>query len=209
MASYSEMVEIERTVDANSKEVSTKEKRVTREVKRLDEPDYIKLYTNMWCEFNGIPAAYRNLFLELAVRMSYTDASNLSMSQIVYTGKPISDDICKCLGWQNRMYQKGLKVLCDCGAIRKVNRGVYQISPKYVGRGKWKYDPRLKQGGVSELVASFDFVNQRVNTHIAFDSDVHATSEDREFFSFEDRDSVTHIMSSTEETESGEETEEF
>lgn len=188
---YSETVEIERTVDANNKELSKTEKRTTHEVKPLGEPDYIKLYTDMWCEFNKIPVAYRNLFLELVMRMSYANAEDPATSQIVYTGRPNSETICKRFGWQIRMYQKGLKVLCDCDAIRKVNRGVYQINPNYAGRGTWRYNPTLKQGGVSELVATFDFVNKTVDTNMVFSND--------------DDNGVTHIMSATEEMEETEE----
>lgn len=157
MAKIQETVEIHEKVNENNEVINKTVNRTTRKIDALGEPDYIKLYTRVWCEFNSIPVPYRNLFLQLAIRMSYADANNLSESQVVHTSKPTSDSICKVLGWKDNMYQKGLKVLCDCGAIRRVNRGAYQINPSYAGRGAWRYNPRLEQGGVEDLVATFNF----------------------------------------------------
>ena len=135
------------------------------------EPDYIKIYTKTWCEFNQIPIVYRDLFMELVTRMTYCNASDLDNSQLVNTGKPWSDSICNKLNWKKAMYQRGLKALCECNAIKKVGKGVYQINPNYAGRGSWRYNPKLKQGGVKELVATFDFPNKTVNTKIVWADD--------------------------------------
>lgn len=146
----------------------------TKEIsfRKVREPDYIKLYTKLWCEFNGIPDAFKNLFLELALRMSYCNAKDLDNSQIVYTGGTVAKDIMKKMGWTSkRMYQKGLNVLCECDAIRKVARAEYQINPSYAGRGGWKYNPRENQGGVEDLVARFSFKNKNVDTEIIWADD--------------------------------------
>ena len=154
-------------IDANGKEQTTT-KESTRSIQRNMEPDYIKLYTKMWCEFNNIPVPYRDLFLELVTRMTYCNSRDLKNSQLVNTGKPWSDAIMNALGWKQRMYQKGLRALCDCGAIRQVSRGVYQINPEYAGRGEWKYNPRLERGGVEDLVATFKFSSGTVDTKIVW-----------------------------------------
>jgi hypothetical protein len=86
----------------------------------------------------------------------------------VYAGKPFSDDIQDVLGIGVRQYQKGLKVLCDCNALKKVSRGVYQVNPTYAGRGEWKYNPKLNRGGVEDLVATFNFATGEVNTKIVW-----------------------------------------
>ena len=99
-------------IDAEGNETTTVNEK-TANIQRNGEPDYIKLYTKMWCEFNGIPVVYRDLFLQLVVRMAYCNSADLKHSQLVNTGKPWSDDIMQALGWKQRMYQKGLKALCD------------------------------------------------------------------------------------------------
>lgn len=156
---------IQEDADGNIKTSSVE--KVTN-IQRNDEPDYIKLYTKMWCEFNGIPIAYRELFLQLVTRMTYCNSADLGNSQLVNTGKPWSTSIMRALNWKDRMYQKGLKALCECEAIKKVGRGVYQINPRYAGRGEWKYNPRLERGGIEDLVATFNFREGTINTKIVW-----------------------------------------
>ena len=156
---------IQEDADGNIKTSSVE--KVTN-IQRNNEPDYIKLYTKMWCEFNDIPMAYRELFLQLVIRMTYCNSNNLNGSQLVNTGKPWSDDIMAVLKWKKAMYQRGLKVLCECEAIKKVGRGVYQINPQYAGRGEWKYNPRLERGGIEDLVAKFNFKDKSVDTKIVW-----------------------------------------
>lgn len=143
----------------------------TTAIKRCDEPDYIKLYTRMWCEFNKIPEAYRNLFLELVTRMTYCNSGNLQKAQLVNTGKPWNEDIMQKLHWKTAMYQRGIKVLCKCNAIRKINRGVYQVNPQYAGKGEWKYNPQLDRGGIEDLIATFNFKDKKVETEIVWADD--------------------------------------
>lgn len=159
---------IQEDADGNIKTSSVE--KVTN-IQRNDEPDYIKLYTKMWCEFNDIPMAYRELFLQLVTRMTYCNSADLGNSQLVNTGKPWSTSIMKALNWKDRMYQKGLKALCECEAIKKVGKGVYQINPRYAGRGEWKYNPRLERGGIEDLVATFNFKDKSVDTKIVWADD--------------------------------------
>lgn len=159
---------IQEDADGNIKTSSVE--KVTN-IQRNNEPDYIKLYTKMWCEFNDIPMAYRELFLQLVIRMTYCNSADLGNSQLVNTGKPWSTSIMKALNWKDRMYQKGLKALCECKAIKKVGRGVYQINPQYAGRGEWKYNPRLERGGIEDLVVSFNFKDKSVDTKIVWADD--------------------------------------
>lgn len=158
-------------IDADGNE--TQEiKETTRVYDKLEEPEYIKLYTDMWCKFNNVPDAYVRLFLSLIVRMSYCDAKDLEHSQLVNTGKPWSETIMNECGWTSDVsLKKGLKALSDCNAIRRVGRGVYQINPSFAGKGLWKYNPKSKQGGISDLVATFDFANKTVNTKIKWQAD--------------------------------------
>lgn len=158
-------------IDADGNESSTTIEK-TRKIEVSSEPDYIKLYTAMWCEFNQIPVAYRQLFLELVGRMSYCNKCDLGKSQIVFLGEPISSDICRTLHWKSKdSLMKGLRALVKCNAIKKIARAVYQINPSYAGRGEWKYNPRLNRGGVEDLIATFNFKDKTVNTDIVWADD--------------------------------------
>lgn len=142
------------------------------------EPDYIKIYTRMWCEFNGVPEQWRALFLALIVRMSYANSAKPEESQIVYTYGPTKDAIMRELGWKTRSpLQKGLRELTKCGAIRRVARACYQVNPHFAGRGGWKYDAKKNQGGIEDLIATFDFATKDVKTEITWADD----GEDTDF----------------------------
>lgn len=158
-------------IDSDGNQTSTTLEK-TRKIELSTEPDYIKLYTAMWCEFNEIPLAYRPLFLELVTRMSYCDKGDLEHSQLVCTGGPFADSICKALHWTSKeSLKKGLKALAQCNAIKRVGRGYYQINPNYAGRGEWKYNPRLDRGGIEDLVATFNFKDHTVKTNIVWADD--------------------------------------
>lgn len=164
-----------RTVEDSEGNITTNTLEKTSTIAKSDEPDYIKLYTKTRCEFNQIPLRLRDLFLELVVRMSYADSSNPTESQIVYTGKPTSTAIMKALDLKQSTYNQYLRELKECGAIRSVSRGVYQINPNYAGRGQWKYNPTLQSGGISDLKATFDFVKGTVETQIIWGDDKNAS----------------------------------
>lgn len=170
MGSYYRETETHTRIDENGNELTSKVEKKTR-FEVSSEPDYIKLYTKMWCEFNEIPLAYRPLFLELVTKMTYCNSTDPNMGQIVYTGKPISDEIMGNLNWKRAMYQRGLKELAKCNAIKQINRGVYQINPNYAGKGEWKYNPKLNRGGVEDLVAKFNFSTREVETNILWADD--------------------------------------
>lgn len=171
MATYEKMVDKCTVIEEDGTSRTTvTEKSITRD--KFREPDYIKIYTNMWCEFNQIPMVYRQLFLELALRMTYCNSTKLAKSQLVSTGSPYKEDIMEACGWKSKgMYQKGLKALCECGAIKRINRGIYQINPSYAGKGKWLYDSKADQGGVKDLIATFNFKDKTVDTHIVWADD--------------------------------------
>ena len=50
-----------------------------RTIQKDQEPDCIKI----WFDFKQLPSRYRELFLQLAIRMSYSDAMRSDRSQIV------------------------------------------------------------------------------------------------------------------------------
>lgn len=159
--------------DANGEEVSRDTTTLEREVgTRRGEPDYIKIYTQMFCQFMGVDKTYRELFYLLAMNMSYANVNSSEGGQLVYTGSPMREAYMRDLGWTSRsMYQRALSKLCDAGVIRKISRGVYQINPRYAGKGEWHYNPRLDRGGVEDLIATFDFRNRKVTTEVVWADD--------------------------------------
>jgi len=155
--SYKESTNTETILDSTGNIVTQKETKKTTKITRNAEPDYIKIYTEVWSAVNEIPIPDRELFLQLVVRMTYCNADKLEGAQLVNTGKPYSNDINNSLGWKpgSSTLNNGLCRLVKCGAIRRIAKSVYQINPNYAGRGEWRYNPSLKRGGVEKLKASF------------------------------------------------------
>lgn len=148
-------------------------------IQRDQEPDYVKIYTAMFFEFKQFPTQYRELFLQMAVNMTYCNSDDLEGSQIVCVSGHIKKKIMNACGWNNdSSLARGLKKLCDCGAIRRVGKGEYQINPQFAGRGAWRYNNKLKQGGIKDLIANFQFASGSVQTSFIFnDEDEYDTPE--------------------------------
>lgn len=88
-----------------------------------------------WSRFNEIPSKWHDLFLSLANKASSYDGYSPDASQIVLLSVA-SKTVLKECGWETKdpMY-KGLKVLTECGALKKVSRGVYRINSDIVMKG--------------------------------------------------------------------------
>lgn len=97
----------------------------------------IILNAHTWIHDNKIPVQWRALFLELACRMNERALPFPADRQIVLTSALWREPVMKALGWDvnsRSRFQKGLKALCECGAIRRVSQGVYEINPQYAQR---------------------------------------------------------------------------
>ena len=167
-----ECIVVDGTTGEVIKSTTTKESHM---LSRNPEPDYIKLYTKMWCEFNDIPEYVRPTFLQLVMRMSYCNSQDLKNSQIVYTIGPNKDAIMNALKLTNdRVFYRHLEELVKCNAIHPVykngkkTRGCYQINPQYAGRGAWRYNAKENQGGIEDLIATFRFKDRTVDTQIVY-----------------------------------------
>ena len=160
MATYHEsVIKVEHEDEEGNVTVDTAV--VTRAIRTNEEPDYVKLYIDGWRESNEIPARYRQLFLSLAMRMTYAGLAKGGEpdrgGQVVYMLGTDRKELLEECGWSgDDALRKGLKALVDCGAIRRIGRGLYQVNPKYAARGTWHYNSRKKRGGVENLLAAFD-----------------------------------------------------
>lgn len=143
----------------------------TKAIKHESQPDFIILYTKVWCEYNDIPNRYRELFLQLAYHMSYVDSNDVDRSQLVVVSGPIKQDIMNALNWKEQALRKGLKALCDCNAIIKrtdFGKDWYQVNPSYAARGAWS----AKNGyGIKDFQVHFDMLEGMVQTVLTTDED--------------------------------------
>lgn len=170
-----ENTEITEVLDDSGK---VKEKRVVKKefAKSYDtEPEYIKLYTDVWCTFYDVPVVYKELFLQLAMHMTPVDCNSLETSQLVYTTGPMRDYYIKSCGWKSyESMAKGLKALCECNAIKKIKNGIYQVNPSFAARGKWldaKDGEDGKFTGLKSLRLTFDFLSGKMSTDVTYSED--------------------------------------
>lgn len=170
MATYHEVTKITKQINEDGTETVT-EATETHKIDKSGEPDYIKIYTDMWCSYNAIPDRWRSLFLQLAIRMTYADATSREGGQVVNITGPTKLSILKTLGWKENNFRKGIQKLCECHAIRRISRGWYQINPSYAGRGEWRYNTKKEQGGIENIITKFNFKDKTVDTQIIFAED--------------------------------------
>lgn len=151
--------------------VSETKDSVIKAVSRENQPDFIILYTTVWCECNDIPSRYRELFLQLAFHMSFVNSDDIDRSQLVDVSGPHKLDILEALNWKEQALRKGLKALCDCNAIiRRTDFGKswYQINPSYAARGAWS----VKNGiGIKDFKIHFDMLSRSLQTVITVADD--------------------------------------
>ncbi len=169
MAIYHEIENTEIVKDKDGNVLSVTTEKNTSKIGKSTEPDYIKIYTNMWCEFNQIPERWRELFLQLAIRMSYANAGDSYGGQIINVTGPNKESILIALNYKENNFRKGLQALVKANAIRKIARGWYQINPSYAGKGEWKYDVKRKQGGIENIITTFDFKENNIQTEIIYE----------------------------------------
>lgn len=180
MSTYFEEKNITIHEDENGNK-TTDTKIQSREVKS-SEPDYIKLYTKLWFDAKNIPDKYLKLFLALVCRMTYANPNSPSGGQIVYTVGHTGQAIMHECDWKTKdAFYKGLQALCDCNAIKKLGRGEYQINPEYAGKGPWRYNPKLDQGGIENIIATFNIKDKKVDTKIVW-ADDQKENDDNKFY---------------------------
>lgn len=101
------------------------------------EASYMTIDTETWTKENEIPPHHRALFICLACHMGRHPSQSpehkgVGNSQIVIVGPDEKDRICREMGWKcQQSFYKGIKALCDCGAITKIYSGIYEVNPKY------------------------------------------------------------------------------
>ena len=116
-------------------------------VKAIDnEEDYIKVYRylNTVFAFKGIERKLIPTLMEICNYMTFADKGQ-EVQLTLYTKEKISDAI----GIGIPEVNKHITALKKADILRPIARGVYQVNPFIVGRGKWT--------DIKELRAQFDY----------------------------------------------------
>lgn len=105
---------------------------------------FIRIDTESWQRNNSIPEEYRSFFICLACNMGNIDlydfdADCFDTRQAVIMDRGLAERLCGEMGWPGMArLRKGIRALCDCGAIRRAATGVYEVSKRYASLGARK-----------------------------------------------------------------------
>lgn len=109
------------------------------------EPPYIKVYLDCILRFKGLGSSLNPILLALCRHMSFADKD-----QIVFVNKYVKDIICSECGIKTKRVEQAIRQFVEAGLLKRKARGVYQVNPYIISRGKWEE--------VSRLRATFDFI---------------------------------------------------
>lgn len=126
--------------------LSAEEKTVT---KTAGEPDYIKIYYETMMAFNqihDIPISF------VVAASSFIEWTNEGKPIYITLNKRIKQEMSESCGVDVRQIERYIKKAVETGLFfRTVYRGVYEVNPFMIAKGRWE--------SVKKLRASFDFVN--------------------------------------------------
>lgn len=151
--------ETETTVDIETGEVT---KVVNTTVKVQDkEPDFIKLYLDCVCSFNGLNKALSPILVAFCSYMTWADSEQ--SKQLIWMNKLTKKGVADKLGIGIDRVNKALREIVDADIFRKIEgvRGCYEVNPYIIAKGKWS--------DIKQLRANFDFVNKTIEPIIELD----------------------------------------
>ena len=139
--------EVKEKIDTQTGEVTELE--TLKSFKVDNEPDYVKVYLNTICIFNGLSQSVSPVLFEFCKYMTWADNG-----QILRVDKYIKDQISKELNIKADRINKILKSIVDSTIFVKTKyRGVYKVNPYFIARGDWKK--------IKSLRGEFDFKQGR------------------------------------------------
>lgn len=153
---------VDEKTDYNTGEIVSKE--THKEYYVDNEPEYIKLYIEHICTFNGLKQGISPILLKFCSYLTYPkkDAKN----QIIYINKTMKEEIANDLEISEKRINQALTEFINVGIFQKIldeetgkyRRGAYIVNPYLIGKGKWKE--------IKTFRATFDYINKVINPQI-------------------------------------------
>lgn len=106
------------------------------------EPAYLKLYLDGLAGLRRIPLYCWPILLWLLERMPYA-----SGDQYFEFGAPMRQRACDELKLKISQVNHAVADLVKCGAVLRVDRGLYRFNPVFFARGEWKDIHKLRERG--------------------------------------------------------------
>lgn len=113
------------------------------------EPDFIKLYLDCVCAFNGLNKAFSPILIAMCSYMTWADSKH--EKQLIWMNSMTKQAVADTLGISVARVNQALKDIVDTDIFRKIEgvRGCYEVNPYIIAKGKWS--------DIKGLRANFDF----------------------------------------------------
>lgn len=162
-----EKKKITKMIKTESIDYNTGEIKKTEEYKEGyvdNEPEYIKLYIEHICTFNGLKQGVSPILLKLCSYLTYPKKS--SKNQLIYINKTIKEEIAAELGVTDKRVNQALTEFITAGIFKKIldertqkyRRGVYIVNPYIIAKGKWS--------DIKKFRATFDYIEKTIEPQI-------------------------------------------
>lgn len=121
------------------------------------EPDYIKVYYRTVLAFGGITDIPVSFLMAISSFITWT---NDAEPMYFKSDKITRDHICEVCNIHDQMYKRYISRCVKNGLLIPKNgyRGVYDVNPFFVARGRWE--------SISQLRATFDFIGGKWQKHV-------------------------------------------
>lgn len=140
---------INQITDLTTGEVIREESEVL--LAKESEPEYIKLYLNCVCTFKGLNKALSPILIAFCSYMTWADSKH--EKQVIFMNSYTKEQVGKDVGVTVDRVNQALRDITKADIFRKIEgkRGVYEVNPYIIARGKWT--------DIKNLRANFDFMN--------------------------------------------------
>ncbi|MCM1223068.1 MAG: replication/maintenance protein RepL [Lachnospiraceae bacterium] len=153
---------VNESTDFNTGEIKSKEE--YQEVYVENEPDYIKLYIEHICTFNGLKQGISPILLKFCSYLTY--AKGTEKNQLLYINITMKEQIAEELGVTVKRINQALTEFINAGIFKKIfdektqkyRRGAYIVNPYIIAKGKWK--------DIKKFRATFDYIEKTIEPQI-------------------------------------------
>lgn len=151
-------------IDTQTGDIVRQEKVEKKKISR--EPDYIKVYYKAMMAINEISEVPLDFLLALSSQLGYSNGNSIYFYNNSLTRKNIAD-YCDVKDGMIKVY---IKRSVACGLLFPVSRGIYEVNPWLIAKGKWE--------NIRELQANFEFVKGKWTRKIWLNSEIGDDKED-------------------------------
>lgn len=131
----------QQTLDMETGEVIADEYTFETQTKTTSEPEFVKLYLKQWIETMGPSSENTTLttnVLLAAIKLSLSFAGDEQGGQLVYFNMYNKKKVASDLGVSISTVNNAVTKLVKLTALKRVDRGVYQVNPYIMGKGSWE-----------------------------------------------------------------------